>query len=75
MLNSGLADSLALLILGLVACFGYYQGFLSLVQSSRARLRNSTKRSAGVQAIALSLLYLVAAITASAVATLFYFSL
>jgi hypothetical protein len=74
MLNSSLADSLALLILGLVACFGYYQGFLSLVQS-RVRLRNSTKRNAGVQAIAMSLLYLVAAITASAVATLFYFSL
>jgi hypothetical protein len=74
MLNSSLADSLALLILGLVACFGYYQGFLSLVQS-RAKLSSATKRGVGVQAIALSLLYLVAAITASAVATLFYFSL
>ncbi len=61
-----------LLVLGLVAVFGYYQGFISLL-TRRASLRE-TRLVQGKAAIALGLLQLLGAIAASAVAILYYFS-
>lgn len=73
MLNSNLATIFTLVILGLVAAFGYYQGVITLVMR-RADLSQS-RQTIGGRAVLLGLLYLLAAITASAVAVLFYFSL
>lgn len=73
MLNSNLATTFTLLILALVAVLGYYQGFIALAtrRVSSAKSRAITGRSA----ILLGVLYIVAAIAASAIAILFYFSL
>ena len=72
MLNSGLATFFVVLVLGLVAVFGYYQGFLALVLR---RVSLGEGRSAsGRSAILLGLIYLAGAIAASAVAVLFYFA-
>ena len=72
MIDSGLATVFVVLILGLTAVFGYYQGFMALI------LRNVSfgegRKATGSSAILLGLLYLTGAIVASAVAILFYFS-
>ncbi len=72
MINSGLATIFVVLILGLIACFGYYQGFLALILRQVAL--GDGRKAAGRPAIMLGLVYLVGAIAASAVAVLFYFS-
>ncbi len=73
MLTSNLATTFAFVILGLTACFGYYQGFMVL--ATRRATVSETRQLAGRRAIAIGLLYLAAAITISAVVVLFYFSL
>ncbi len=72
MINSGLGTLLVLLILLLVAIFGYYRGFMVLL-TRRAALTESRVIN-GWPAVLLGLLQLGAAVAASAVAVLFYFS-
>jgi hypothetical protein len=72
MINSGLATFFVVLVLGLVAVFGYYRGFMALVM--RRVALGSGRYALGRSAILLGLIYLAGAIAASAVATLFYFS-
>ena len=72
MINSGLATFFVALVLGLVAVFGYYRGFMALVM--RRVVLGSGRYVLGRSAILLGLIYLAGAIAASAVATLFYFS-
>lgn len=73
MLNSNLATVFTLLILALMAVFGYYQGFIAL--ATRRISSGKSRTISGTGAIALGLLYIFAAIAASAVAVFFYFSL
>ena len=70
MMNSGLAKVFVLLIMGLIAAFGYYQGFMALI----SRQLNTRRKLGSRKVILMSLLYLAGAISASAVAVLFYFS-
>jgi hypothetical protein len=72
MLNSGLGTTLALLILLLVAIFGYYRSFMTLL--TRRAIWNENRNVQGIPALALGLLQLTGAIAASALAVLFYFS-
>ncbi|HEX2915126.1 MAG TPA: hypothetical protein VH186_30315 [Chloroflexia bacterium] len=72
MINSGLGTFLALLLLILLAAFGYYHGFLALL--TRKAILNEQRRVKGGTAIALGFLQLLGAVVASAVAILFYFS-
>jgi len=71
-INSGLATFFVILVLGLAAIFGYYQGFLALVL--RRVSSGPQNMTTGWAAILLGLLYLSGAMVASAVAILFYFS-
>ncbi len=73
MIKSDLGNFFALLVLALVAAFGYYQGFITLV--TRKVQFSETRRAVGLPAIGLALLYLAGAVAASGVAVLFYFSL
>jgi hypothetical protein len=73
MIKSDLGNFFALLVLILVAGFGYYQGFIAL--ATRKVLFSETRRAVGLPAISLALLYLAGAVAASGVAVLFYFSL
>lgn len=70
MINSGLGTFLVLLILLLVAVFGYYNGFMALLKLGRGKATLVNQRSI----IITGLLQLAGAIVASGVATLFYFS-
>ncbi len=72
MIKSDLGNFFTLLILALIAGFGYYFGFMALALR-RVQL-SETRRVAGLKAIGLGLVYLAGAIAASAVAILFYFS-
>ncbi len=72
MINSGLGTVLALLALGLVAGFGYYRFFITLL-TRRASLSEGRVVRGGA-AIAVGLVQLLGAIAASGVAILFYFS-
>ncbi len=72
MIKLDLAGFFALLVLALVAGFGYYQGFIALV-TRRARLTED-RQLIGLPALGLAFLYLAGAIAVSAVAVLFYFS-
>lgn len=72
MINSGLGTVLALLVLGLIAIFGYYRGFLALLTRRATFSENRTVQ--GGPALAIGLLQLAGAIAASAIAILFYLS-
>ncbi len=72
MINSGLGTFLALLILLLLAAFGYYNGFLALL---KFRLRRGNATLTGYRSTILTgIVQLVGAIAASGIAILFYFS-
>ncbi len=73
MINVELGTFFALLILMIVAGFGYYRAFLTLI-TRRAQLTESRNLS-GLAALAVGLVYLAGAIAVSGVAVLFYFSL
>jgi hypothetical protein len=72
MINSGLGAVLALLVLALIAIFGYYRGFMALLTRRATLSENRTVQ--GGAALAIGLLQLAGAIVASAIAFLFYFS-
>ena len=71
MINSGLGTFLAILILLLVAAFGYYNGFMALLKFAQRR-GNTTAEYRAV--ILTGLVQLAGAVAASGIATLFYFS-
>ncbi len=72
MINSGLGNIFALLALGTMAAFGYYNGFMALL-TFHARLPEEHVVS-GRSSIGQGLLQLAGAIAASSVAVFFYFS-
>jgi hypothetical protein len=73
MINVELGTFFALLILLIVAGFGYYRAFLTLI-TRRARL-TETRNLSGLPALLLGVVYLAGAIAVSGVAVLFYFSI
>ena len=72
MINSGLGTFIAILILLLVAVFGYYNGFMALLKYSMRR--GHTTFASQRSMIITGLIQLAGAVVASGVATLFYFS-
>lgn len=72
MINFDFGTFAALLILGLLAIFGYYRGFLALI--TRQTWLSETRLVRGRTALALGLVQIAGAIAASAVAILFFFS-
>ncbi|MDB5082924.1 MAG: hypothetical protein JWP00_4848 [Chloroflexi bacterium] len=72
MIDSGLGTFLALLILLLVAAFGYYNGFLALLKYSMRR--GNTAVVSHRSTIINGLVQLAGAVVASGIAILFYFS-
>ena len=72
MINSGLGTFLALIILLLLAAFGYYNGFMALLKFS---LRRGNATLTGYRSTILTgIVQLVGAVAASGIAILFYFS-
>jgi hypothetical protein len=73
MIKSNLANTIVLILLGLTACLGYYQGFITLI--TRRHILNAEKTIKGVSALLIGLVMLGSAIVASGIAILYYFSL
>ena len=72
MINSGLGSFLAILILLLLAIFGYYNGFMGLLKF--ARRRGGAALAALWPGLLTALVQLAGAAVASGIAILFYFS-
>jgi hypothetical protein len=72
MIRIDLAGIFALIVLALVAAFGYYRGFMALI--TRRTSLTDTHILKGLPALALALVYLAGAIVVSGVAILFYLS-
>ena len=72
MINIDFGITLVLLIFGLIAAFGYYGGFLALL-NRRLRLENGRVLK-GKLAVAVGISQVVGSILVSAVAIFFYFS-
>ncbi|NWJ45349.1 MAG: hypothetical protein HXX08_05660 [Chloroflexi bacterium] len=72
MIRIDLAGIFALIVLALVATFGYYRGFMALI--TRRALLTDTHILKGLPALALALVYFAGAIVVSGVAILFYLS-
>ena len=72
MINSGLGTVLALLILLLLAVFGYYNGFMGLLNFSRRR--GQAALAALWPGLLTAFVQLAGAVVASGIAILFYFS-
>lgn len=72
MINSGLGTFLAILILLLLAVFGYYNGFMGLLKF--ARRRENTALALLWPGLLTAFVQLAGAIVASGIAILFYFS-
>lgn len=73
MINLGFGTFVALLILGLVAGFGYYQGFIAML--TRKATFSDQRTLTGWAAIALGFLQFAGASVATGLAFLLYFSL
>jgi hypothetical protein len=72
MINSGLGTFLAILILLLLAVFGYYNGFMGLLKF--ARQRGSSALAVLWPGLLTAFVQLAGAAAASGIAILFYFS-
>jgi hypothetical protein len=72
MIKSNLVNIIVPILLGLTACLGYYQGFITLV--TRRYILNAGKTIRGVPALLIGFVLIASAIAASGIAILFYFS-
>jgi hypothetical protein len=72
MIKSDIANLIVPVLLGLTACFGYYQGFLTLI--TRRYVLNAGKTLTGLPAVLVGFIMLVSAIIASGIAIIFYIS-
>lgn len=73
MINLGFGTFIALLLLGLVAAFGYYRGFMAIL--TRKATFTEQRILSGWQAIVIGLVQFAGAAVASGLAFLLYFSL